>query len=290
MAMKSMTGFGYSELKNDSYHMTTEIRSYNNRYLDIFVNLPSFLTVLEQPIREYAAERVCRGRVEITVKVRELQENIEVILDERTVRTFVQALGRLAEIAEVDKRVFLSQLLQMEGAVKMEKNRDTDAFWSVLKPELEAAFDGYEETRKREGSLTKDNIVVFLDVIASGVEKISGFAGEIEDRIRENLLSRFNEVMAGKVDEDRVLTETAVMLVKYGINEELERLRGHIDAFQREIEATGPCGKKLDFLCQELNREINTIGSKSFIFEVNQYVVQIKDAIEKMREQLRNIE
>lgn len=288
--MKSMTGFGYSEFKNETYHVTTEIRSYNNRYLDVYVNLPSFLTVFEQQIREYTGERVCRGRVEITVKVRELQEDIEVILNERTVKTFVDVLKRLSEIAEVDKTVFLSQLLQMEGAVKMEKNRDTEAFWEVLKPELEAAFTGYEETRLREGENTKKDIIEFLDGIASGTEKISGFADEIESRIEENLLKRFNEVMAGKVDEDRVLTETAVMLVKYGINEELSRLRGHIEAFRREIAAAGPCGKKLDFLCQELNREINTIGSKSFILEVNRLVVQIKDGIEKMREQLRNIE
>lgn len=288
--MKSMTGFGYSEYQDDKIHITLEVKSYNNRYLDIIVNLPVYLSPLEPRIRSFISKGVARGRVEVTVKVRELQEDIEVFLDEELVGSYIATLKRLAVTAEVDETLFLSKLLEMDGVLKIEKTRNMDDFWRLILPRLEEAFNEFEISRKTEGEHTQDDIRNYLKLLEKARQNIGKHAGGMETKIKENLISRFQELVREQFDENRILAETAMMLVKYGINEELVRIRGHLDTFRREIDAEGPCGKRLDFLCQELNREINTIGSKSVLIEVNQLVVEMKDSTENMREQLRNIE
>ncbi len=288
--MKSMTGFGYSEYQDRSLRLTTEIKSYNNKYLDINVNLPPFISPLEPLIREFIGNSVKRGRVEVTLRIRELQEELEVLLDEGLVRAYSEALKKAALLAGVADELFLPALVHMDGVLKVDKNRDTETFWSIIKPELEKAFQQFEESRQREGENTRQDVLTSLQLIARRLEEIEGYAGTIEERIRESLKQRFEEVLAGQVDENRVLSETAVLLVKLSIHEEIVRLRGHLETFTSVLGTDDGQGKKLDFICQELNREINTIGSKNTILEVSQIVVDIKDSIEKIREQLRNVE
>ncbi len=288
--MKSMTGFGYSEYQDEKVHVIVEVKAYNNRYLDIVVNVPVFLSPLEPRIRKYIADGVARGRVEATVKVRELQEDIDIFLDEEVAKSYIETLRRLAVSAEVEETIFLSNLAQMDGVLKSEKNRDIETFWHVIYPRLEQAYRQFEAGRSKEGQQTKEDIVKWLKKLEQNRGTIEQYADEMETKLKENLINRFKELVEDKIDESRILSETAMMLVKYGINEELSRLKGHLTAFNREVETEGPCGKRLDFLCQELNREINTVGSKSVIIEVNQLVVEMKDGTEKMREQLRNIE
>jgi uncharacterized protein (TIGR00255 family) len=285
-----MTGFGYSEYQDEKLRLTIDVKSYNNRYLDIFVNLPPFLSPLEQRIRELIGNFAERGRIEVTVKIRELQEEIEVVLDEGAVKAYAEVLKKAAALSNVDEKLILPALVEMEGVIKIDKNRDIDSFWDTIRPELENACRQLEDVRRKEGGETLKDITRCLGEIRGAVGEIGKHADTIEDRVKETLRSRFDEVLSGQVDESRVLNETAVMLVKLSIHEELTRLEGHIDAFMRTMQSDGPCGKKLDFICQELNREINTIGSKNVILEVSQSVVDVKDSIEKIREQLRNIE
>lgn len=288
--MKSMTGFGYSEYQDDKVHVTVEIKAYNNRYLDVLVNLPAYLSPLEPRVRKYGNEGVARGRVEITVKVRELQEDIEVILDEKAAKSYIHTLKQLAAAAGVDETFYLSRLADMDGVLKLEKNRDLDGFWNFIRARLEEAYGRFEISRAEEGKQTKADIVKLHGQLSAAHARLTKHAGKLEAKLRENLLARFHEMLNDQIDESRILAETAVMLVKYGVNEELNRLGGHLDTFSRELESDGPCGKRLDFLCQELNREINTIGSKSTMMEINELVVQMKDSTENIREQLRNIE
>lgn len=288
--MKSMTGFGYSEYQDDRIHVTVELKAYNNRYLDLFVNLPSYLSPLEPKIRSYTAERVARGRIEITVKVRELREDIEVLLDEQAASSYIHTLRQLARAAEVDETLYLSRLVDMDGVLKLEKNRDLDRFWESVLPRLEEAFTEFEHSRVREGEQTKEDILKWHGQLRDALGEVERYAASMEEKIKENLIGRFREMLDGDMDENRILAETAVMLVKYGVNEEVSRLKGHLETFKNEVDSAGPCGKRLDFLCQELNREINTIGSKSIMLEVNSLVIQMKDGTENIREQLRNIE
>ncbi|MDR3019570.1 MAG: DUF1732 domain-containing protein, partial [Treponema sp.] len=163
-------------------------------------------------------------------------------------------------------------------------------YWQEVQPLLEEAIKIFCAEREREGNHTKKDVLANLGIIESSLGVITSFAPVIETNIKENIKSRFTELLGNQVDENRALAETAVLLLKYTISEEISRLNSHLKEFKAEIEVNARPGKKLDFLCQEINREINTIGSKSAIIEVSAEVVKMKEALENIREQLRNVE
>lgn len=288
--MKSMTGFGYAESRNEKQAVAVTIKAYNNRYLDIFVNIPGEYSVLEQRIREYAAGRVLRGRVEIYIKLSEYEQEIELRLDDNVVHACVGLLKELAKTAGLEEQPRLSHLLKMEGIFQAEKQRDIEGLWPFLEPVLTAAFEKFEQTRVQEGTTTREDIAGLLSAVDMEVDKISAEAGRMESGIKEKLRKRFHELLEEDIDETRILAETAVMLIKSDVNEELVRMRSHLDNFRQVLDAPGAVGKNLDFICQELNREANTIGSKSTVYAVDEAVVAIKNALEKIREQVRNVE
>lgn len=289
--MKSMTGFGHGEVHDDSRHITVDLKSYNNRYLDIQVNLPSTVTQLEPKLREYVGGRVSRGRVELSVRSRELQEDITVLLDRRAAESYVAILRELAEVAGMGlDSVRLEHLLSMEGVLKTERNRDVEAFFAAMKPALEEAAIMFDASREREGEATRRDIREKLVALRALRASIGRRSPELEKSITQNVQQRFREVLGDQVEENRVLAEVAVLLARFDVNEELVRLAAHFDHFENLLESGDTVGKKLDFLCQEINREVNTIGSKSVIVEINRDVVEMKDALEKIREQLRNVE
>ena len=288
--MKSMTGFGCSEYQDDKIHISLDLKSYNNRYLDITVSMPPFLNSLEPKIRSIVSSRINRGRVEVYIKIRELKEEVTIHLDKSVVQSYMTVLEALAEAAGLDSKPTLSHLLKMEGILKTDKQRDLDFYWEHVEKRLLDAFNEFEESRLREGEQTSADIEEVLLTIEKNVGKLEQYAPELGKRIMDTLKERFQQLLGDEFDESRILAETAVMLVKYDINEEIIRMKSHLQNFHQIAEEGAPLGKKLDFLCQELNREINTVGSKSTILEVNQSVIDVKDAIEKIREQLRNVE
>ena len=288
--MKSMTGYGYCEYQDDKIHITLEIKSYNNRYLDVIINLPPFLNPLEQEIRRVITGNSKRGRVEIYLRVRELEEDLELHLDKNAVRTYTASLKELAKTAGIEEPVRLEHLLTFEGLLKSEKKRDIDAYRSKVFPLLEQSLSQWDDSRLKEGRDTEDDIRSNISSIYDALELFEQKAEEMEANIRTNIKTRFDEVLGNQVDEQRMLSETAVLLVKYSINEEITRLKGHLDSFLEAVTSGDAVGKKLDFICQEINREVNTIGSKSFVMEVNHKVVEVKDKLENIREQLRNVE
>ena len=285
-----MTGYGYREVSDSTVSFSVEIKSYNNRYLDIIVNLPPFLSPLEPRIRELLGKRVNRGRVETTVRLRELTEDTRIYLDRNAVQGYIHVLHELIGEAGLKDDIRLSHLLRLDGVLRTEKSRNIDELWEKILPQFEEAYKDFEEARNSEGTFTKQDILEKIAIVEDVVRQIKTHGEALEERITEGIRERFHQVLGNKIDEDRVLAETAVLLVKYSINEELSRLSGHLSVFREIAEKPGLVGKKLDFLCQELNREINTIGSKSMIMEINQRVVDAKDALENIREQLRNVE
>ena len=287
--MKSMTGFGYGEYRDDSRQVTLSLKAYNNRFLDIVVYLPPPLAALEQRFRDYLAGRVLRGRVELSVKLTNTSPG-KALPDRQTVRSHVEALRELAAAAGIRERVRISHLLRLEGLFRSEGSVDADETWQALQPALEAAFGDFEGMRVREGEHTRRDVAALLQVIAAELESVKARAPEIEERIRKSLSERFREVVGDSVEESRLLTETAAVLVKADIHEELARLGSHLDHFHAFLEEQGAVGKKMDFLCQEMNREFNTLGAKNIQPEIDTSVVVLKDALEKIREQLRNVE
>ncbi len=288
--MKSMTGFGYREYQDETIQLSITLKSYNNKYLDIFATVPQSCGQLEPEIREYLNERIARGRVECYLQIRELKETVDIQLDRDAVAMYVKTLREIVDIAGLSEEIHLSHLLRMDGLFRQNRLRDIDQIRARVFPVLEETFAAYEESRKLEGVKTRADIEKQLSTIGDAVNLIEEKAGEMEATFMETLRERFREVCGNVVDEQRVLTETAVLLVKYTINEEIVRMKSHLGQFGSAIAAEGPVGKGLDFLCQELGREINTIGSKSVLLEINQKVLQVKEALERIREQVRNVE
>ena len=288
--MKSMTGFAYREHRDERHKITITLKSYNNRFLDILIYLPSFLNPLEQKIREFLSQRISRGRVELYLKASELNQVAEIGIDPVYVDTYVQALRRLADAAGIRERIRLSHLMRIEGMLQAEQSLDLDAYWSDLQTLLASVFQEFDALRQAEGEATGKDILELLEKIEADIAKIEAVAPQLAEKIKADLRSRFKDLLSNGIDENRILTETAALLMKSDIHEELVRSRSHLQSFRRILGESGTMGKKLDFICQELNREFNTIGAKNLLVEVDGAIVALKDHVEKIREQLRNVE
>lgn len=288
--MISMTGYGSAERDDRKVQLFVEVKSWNNRFLDIAVNLPPFLSPLEGDLREAVKRKAERGKIEVSVRVRELEEEVEVLPDLKVAESYMKALRSLAESVGEEHPHLFSNLLRMEGVLKLVKNRDTEQYRGMIVPLLDEALEAFQRSRKSEGEATGKDIMSNLEKIRNGLSVVERGAGGLEEKLRASLTERFTQLVGSDYDENRILSEVAVLLMKYGIGEEISRLSSHLDQFSLAAAEQGAVGKKLDFLCQEMNREVNTIGSKNTIVEIGHAVVDMKEAIENIREQLRNVE
>lgn len=288
--MKSMTGYAYREFRDDRVSLSVEIKGYNNRFLEVFINLPPFLSMLENRIRDYVASRCERGKIELSLRLKELATDVSVSIDKNAAQAYYQAICELAETLQIDEKPKLHTILGMEGMLQIDKIRDPERYWLLIEPILQSAMEQFEAERIREGKATEADILGHIASLEAAAAVVERHTPMLEAQIKENLRNRFAELLGDSIDENRVLAETAVLLMKYTISEEVARLKAHLAEFKSEVERNPAPGKKLDFLCQEINREVNTIGSKSPILEVSRAVVTMKDALENVREQLRNVE
>jgi uncharacterized protein (TIGR00255 family) len=288
--MKSMTGFAFREHRDERHKITITMKSYNNRFLDILIYLPPFLNPLEQKIREFLSKRISRGRLELYVKATELNQAAEISIDPLYVESYMQALRQLADAAGIREEIRLSHLLRIEGVLKAEQSLDLDAYWLDFRPILESVFQEFDGLRRAEGEATGKDILELLGAIEADITKIEAVAPQLEEKIKNDLRTRFQDLLSDGIDENRILTETAALLMKSDIHEELVRSRSHLQSFRKILGESESMGKKLDFICQELNREFNTIGAKNLLVEVDGAIVALKDHVEKIREQLRNVE
>ncbi|MFW6362567.1 MAG: YicC/YloC family endoribonuclease [Spirochaeta sp.] len=293
--MISMTGYGMHEYQDESLILTAEIKSYNNRYLDINMNLPGVLNPLEEKLRTRVKAAARRGKIDVYIRFRRLQQEAAVRLDTGLLDGYLKAFREAQEFV-IDRNENISigltphDLLQVEGLLTVEQPRDIDQLPEYLDTVMDAALTQWNQSRAREGNATKENIQQQLARISEAFAVVSARAPEMEQRIKDTLHERFTEMMGEQIDLQRVYAEIAVLLVKYSINEELARLGAHIEEFHRLLDSPEAMGKRMDFLCQEIHREMNTIGSKSALLEVSRSVIDMKDSLENIREQVRNIE
>jgi len=288
--IKSMTGFSVREYQSEAVTFMLELKGYNNRYLDIQLNLPPYLGAVEQELRGLVGEYVARGRVELTLRVREIASDLDVRVDGAAAQRYAAALRSLADAAGVLPEFGLAELLQFEGLYQVERSRDPEHYLELVRPVLIEALSEFDEARRREGQAMVDDLQRQLGRLERAVDSIEEQTPQLQSEIRSNVLSRFRELLGDALDESRAYSEVAALLVRYSINEELTRLRAHLESFNGTLESGGVLGKKLDFICQELNREVNTIASKSYLTEVSRRTIEIKDAIENLRELARNLE
>ncbi|MBQ0166294.1 MAG: YicC family protein [Treponema sp.] len=289
--MRSMTGYAYKEIADENVNLSVEIKSWNSRFLDLSINMPSFLGRLEQRIREAASGAILRGKVELNIRLREKNARVTIDVDENAARAYKDAIQKVQDAVGLGaEKIPLQLIVNQEGVLNIQKDVDPERFWSMIEPVFKEALADFTKDRDREGANLKKDLLEKLARIEESEKLFKDWIPQMERLFREGIVKRFHEVLGDEVDEQRVMTEIAALLVKYTINEEVVRLQSHIDALKSEMETNPAPGRKIDFICQEMNREINTIGSKNQFIEVGQAVIAAKDALENIREQAKNIE
>ena len=292
--MKSMTAYGYGEFQNENYLMTMELKSYNNRFLEIGFFAPPYLSQYEAVATETIKAHAQRGHIDLSIKVKNIKSNVDVSVDTEAANAYMDAMISLSAIAKekgLDFKPSMGDILSQDGVLTSIRTDGIEAYKEGLDHCMALVMTQFDEAKDREGEITRKDLTSKVDSIANSLETVKKNVDTLEKMIRDNLTARIHEMLGDqKFDESRVLTEVAVMLNRYTINEEVVRLGAHIAEFRKLLQSNEPVGKRMDFLSQEMNREINTIGSKSQIVEVNFEVVNMKDSLENIREQIRNIE
>ena len=293
---RSMTAFGRARETVGGKDITAEIKSVNNRYFDCTVKISRLYSFLEDKIKQYLQTKgISRGKVEVFVSVDLLeQDGIEINLDTAYAKSYIDALYKLRDTFDLKDDITVSRVAANKDIFNVKKPEDDiEKDWADIKAVLDKALDTFIERRETEGENLYRNIVEKIDNIKGYLVKIeensksdiNGYAKKLEERILKFLND--NSI---QIDEQRILTEVAVFADKVAIDEELVRLNSHFDAFEDIVKANEPAGRKLDFLLQEMNRETNTIGSNASNSDTAHLVVYIKIELEKIREQIQNIE
>lgn len=290
--LKSMTGFGMAERLIDGVNIKIQIKSVNHRYFDCSVKTPRYYMFLEDKIRSLAAGCISRGKVEIYVSLEQKeQDDREIRLNTPVAQGYINALRELEPLG-VENDITASALARFNDIFKIEyKDIDEDAVFANVKSVFEDAATEFLNMRAAEGERLKTALCGSLERVLELVSEVERRSPESVREHREKLEARMKELLDGvDVDETRLLTETAIFADKVCVDEETVRLKSHVKEFATALETDAPVGKKLDFIVQEMNREANTIGSKANDFENAKYVVELKSEIEKIREQIQNIE
>lgn len=292
--INSMTGFGRGRKssKDKELIITVEVKSVNHRFCEISVRMPRQLLIFEDKIKKVLLQHVKRGRLEVFVNIEgEGLTKKKLRVDWQLMGEYYRMLSEANHRFSLEDRITLSKLFQLDGITEIleEETENTEIEQLLIEATNEAALQ-LKYMREAEGQALLQDIETQLSVIAEHALKIKTVAPKVIEQFRERMTNRVYEFLQGAVDETRILTEVAIFAEKADINEELMRINSHIEQFTSTLHSEGAVGRKLDFLVQELNREINTIGSKANDSTVALHVVEMKSALEKIKEQVQNIE
>lgn len=291
--IKSMTGYGKSEQTIDSLNVTVEIKSVNHRYFEFSARVPREYGFLEEKLKKYCNSLITRGKVECYVSVEDLEEReMEVNVNETLAAGYVKALKELSERFGLKDDISAVTLSRYPDVITLHKeSEDEERIWNAVKTVAETAVSKFIEMRETEGSKLRGDILSRADYIIECVEFIEGRSPETVREYNEKLKQRMKELLGdAAVDEQRLLNEAAIYADKIAVDEETVRLRSHISQLREFMNSSEAIGRKLDFLVQEINREANTIGSKAQDVDIAKKVIAIKAEVEKIREQVQNIE
>lgn len=292
MAM-SMTGFGRGTAEDTKYHLTIEAKSVNHRYLETYIRTPRSYHWLEDRIRQVFQGAFSRGKFEIHVQIRMQSKEIQNIrVNYPLLEGYLKSLGEIRERFNVGGEIRMEHLLQLEGVFQPEEDEnETEQILKLTESAAQNAISALKEMRKTEGMALANDIDNRLAHLSEELASIDGQAGNLPSIYREKLQKRIGEMLTGQnVDENRLALEVVLYTDRAAIDEEIVRFRSHIQQFRQTVFKNDPIGRRLDFLLQELNREVNTIGSKAGDLAISHSVVEIKTEIEKIREQIQNIE
>lgn len=288
-----MTGFGRGEHVGKYKHIIAEMKAVNHRYSDVLIKLPRQYTLIEECVKRSVLDCISRGRVEVYLRFEDTgKKDKEVQVDKELALAYYKALKELATITETPLNVGVEQLAQLPNVLDIEEQEENlEEIWEDVAPALQQALEVFLEMREKEGTKLKINLQEHLSIIHKLHKKIEDKSPQVVDNYREKLQKRLQELLeTDQVDENRLALEVAMFADKCSIDEELVRLSSHLAQFEQTLDYDASVGRKLDFLIQEMNREINTIGSKANDLDITQQIVEMKSEIEKLREQLQNIE
>ncbi len=291
--LRSMTGYGRYQQMIGGRDILVEIRSVNHRYFEFSARVPRVYGYLEEKMKSFVQSRVSRGKVDVNVTVFTVEGQDAVVeLNRSLAQGYLSALRSVSEGYQLQDDLSLSVLSRFPDVFSVRKAaEDEEVIWDAVRTVAEEALSRFVEMREKEGEKMRQDISGRLDVIEEWVGEIERRSPETTKAYRERLYAKLREVLEERaVDESRILTEAAVFSERVAVDEETVRLRSHLNQYRSFLSSKEPIGRKLDFLTQEVNREINTIGSKAQDLAVTRIVVDLKSEVEKIREQIQNIE
>ncbi len=291
--IKSMTGFGRVQETVDGMNVTVELRSVNHRYFEFTAKVPRTYGFLEEKLKTFTNSLVSRGKLECYVAVEQLEESeTTVSVNASLAKGYVDALRQLSEMFDLSADVSAAALSRYPDVLVLQKTAaDEERIWNAVRSVAEKAVRRFIEMRETEGAKLKADILSRADTILEHVAFVETRSPQTVKEYNEKLKQRMEELLGNtQIDEQRLLTEAAIFADKIAVDEETVRLRSHISQLRTFMEADEPIGRKLDFLVQEINREANTIGSKAQDVEIAKRVIAVKAEVEKIREQVQNIE
>lgn len=290
---RSMTGFGRGEQVLHGRSITVELKSVNHRYFEFSARMPRTCGFLEDKLKSLVQSRVSRGKTDLYLTVTQIEgDDAAVRVNHALAKSYLDALRSLAAQTGLSCDVTAQQLARLPDVLTVEHaDVDEDALWEDVRAVAEEAIDRFVAMRETEGERLRGDVLSRLETIETLVEKVEARSPQTLENYRNRLYQKLSEILADRaVDETRVLTECAVFADRIAVDEETVRLRSHIAQYRKILSQNEPVGRKLDFLTQELNREANTIGSKAQDVEIAGTVVELKSELEKIREQIQNIE
>ncbi|TYO97362.1 YicC/YloC family endoribonuclease [Desulfallas thermosapovorans] len=291
--IKSMTGFGRGETISETLKINIEMKSVNHRYCEIVPHMPRSMNVFEDRIKRVIQKKIARGRVDLYINVAKYgADRVTVTVDEHLAASYLLAVKELKDKMTLAGEVTVKELLQLPGVFLLEESEeDTEQWWPELEATLQQALAGLMDMRVKEGQLLASDIKERIGRIAGLVNEIEQRSPVVVDEYRARLSQRLHDLLEpGTMDPSRLDAEVVLLAERSSITEEIVRLKSHLKQLRDCLELATPVGRKLDFILQELNREINTIASKSSDLAINSIAVEVKSELEKIREQVQNIE
>lgn len=290
--MNSMTGFGRANLEKNSREYVVEIKSVNHKYNDICLKAPRSLMSIEDKIRKTVLNKISRGKVDIYITYLNFgAEGKNVVINNELAKMYIKELQELAKENNINSNIEVTEITKLPDVLNVQTNEDEEAVALEVIECLNLALEKFLKMRSAEGLKIAEDLKVRIKKVKENVERISCYSTGLIEEYVVKLESRVNEILRTDiVDKNRLMQEIVIYADKCSVEEEVTRLRSHIAQFEELVEGKEPVGKRLDFLIQEMNREVNTIGSKSGSLDITNCVIELKTTLEDIREQIQNIE
>ncbi len=288
--MLSMTGYAYIEEIIDNYQISIEIQSLNSRFLDIYIDCPSYFLSYDQIIKQQVSDHAKRGKIKLVIKIIDLNPSINISLNLPLTKAYFNVYQQIIDELKLQDNIQLNHFINTESILNIQSDRDLEKIWNLIQPYLDKALNTLSAQKKLEGTSTLHNIEELYNNIQNDFKQVKELIPQSIEPYIDKIKSKLKDLLNNTYDEQRVLMEAGILASKMDVNEEIERLNHHLNQFDHIIHTEDQVGRKLEFLTQEILREMNTIGNKINQHVVSTHIINMKNTLEQIKEQIRNIE